>query len=141
RKEGDIGREEARGSASTDSRNSRERSRWVVRIQRCGAIRSPEGRFWEIGGDVGRVSSDGKRPQGDGGKRWGITGGGRSEEDGRVTSLRSRVWRRASRCQIYRRVLDGACLRLLISPVAFTRARRAHRSAWLARLPALVMNS
>lgn len=29
------------------------------------------------------------------------------------------VGRRASRCQIYRRVLDGACLRLLISLVAF----------------------
>lgn len=72
------------------------------------------------------MSSDGKRPQGDGGGGR-IIGGGRSKEDGRVTSLRSRVWRRASRCQIYRRVLDGACLRLLISPVAFTRARRAHR--------------
>lgn len=38
-------------------------------------------------------------------------------EDDQVTSLRSRVRRRASsRCQIYRRVLDGACPRLLISP-------------------------
>lgn len=53
---------------------------------------------------------------------WKETGTEREKdetmEDGRVTSLRSRVWRRASRCQIYRRVLDGACLRLLISPVA-----------------------
>jgi len=122
------GRDRERGSrsTSTDSRNSHEGSRWVVRIQRRGAIRSSKGRFWEIGGDVGRVSSDGKRPQGDdGGGR--ITGGERSEEDDRVTSLRSRVWRRASRCQIYRRVLDGACLRLLISSVAFTRARRAYQ--------------
>ena len=42
----------------------------------------------------------------------------KEEKAGEVTSLRSRVRRRASRCQIYRRVLDGACPRLLISPVA-----------------------
>lgn len=48
-----------------------------------------------------------------------MEGEGGERENDRVTSLRSRVWRRASRCQIYRRVLDGACLRLLISLVAF----------------------
>jgi len=61
-------------------------------------------------GDVGRVSSDGKRARLADEEE-------EEEEDDQVTSLRSRVRRRASsRCQIYRRVLDGACPRLLISP-------------------------
>lgn len=47
-------------------------------------------------------------------ERGGAKRGGK-KRGCRVTSLRSRVRRRPSRCQIYRRVLDGACPRLLIS--------------------------
>lgn len=90
------------------------------------AIRSPKGRFWEIGGGKGeggkrRARVFRREETAERGRKRRITKDERrgNRENDRVTSLRSRVRRRASRCQIYRRVLDGACLRLLISPVAF----------------------
>lgn len=62
------------------------------------------------------MSSDGKVEEGT--ESPADKEGRKKERRGEVTSLRSRVRRRASRCQIYRRVLDGACPRLLISLVA-----------------------
>lgn len=104
-------REQEREQKSAADRATK-RSRWVVRIQRRDSI-SQRSILGNRGGDVGRVSSD------EGGRGGQLKMGGEEGENDRVTSLRSRVRRRASRCQIYRRVLDGACLRLLISPVAF----------------------
>ena len=122
-------REDSRAGAGsrfgdrTSPPRTRGRSRWVVPI--LAAIRSLESRFRETGGDVGRVSSDGKveeriesPPDKEERKKERKKEDGKKGKRGEGTSLRSRVRRRASRCQIYRRVLDGACPRLLISPVA-----------------------